>query len=124
MADRPTRRGRNDASLYSGITTSAAAKAQEQREESSKEKSHQRAVLTATEEIISRLFAQELELISRLDLMNIEAIVDNPQLKVELLARKRTAQHLRRIQKRLSNILREPKKIIETPEVGFGITEE
>jgi len=99
---------RNDGMLITGASSASFAK---QRVEAKEIKSAQRKKLLPAAEILSAEFDKEIEEISSIDYLNVEAMFSDEHLKAELMARKKTIERLKAIKLRLNNLLRDNKDV-------------
>lgn len=96
--------------FYSGLTSQSTAKIKAVKDERKKELSKTRNALLPVGEMLKAEFDKDIEKVSHIDYVALERLVNDYEVKAELLAQKRTVEILRSIQQRLNNLLRDNKE--------------
>lgn len=108
--------GRDDSSLYSGLSSSTfgITKDQETRAEKRKlkteDKQNKRVVLLPAGELVKSELQKEIDKFSNINYINVKAIIASGvpnALEIEMLSNDKTIAALRSVQARLNTILRE-----------------
>jgi hypothetical protein len=113
---------RNDSSLYSGMTSESAARARAARKETSENKREKRKVLLPYEEFIISEINKEIH-----DLIYTpyegEDLMSDMQFRSERRARRLAVEHLTKVRRRMTNIMRVPPEPVtqqEPEDDGFS----
>ena len=105
---------RDDSILYSGASSASFGQSKEQRirEAKSEEKREKRTKLQPAATVVFEEIEKEKKSVMFLQNIDIENAKDEKLFMVEMIARKKYVEYLQRLQNKLDNILREPKRTL------------
>lgn len=106
---------RDDSLLYSGSSSASfgSTKQQQVREIKSEQKKEQRTKLQPAAEVVFAEIEKEKQASMYLPNIDVERAADEKAFMIEAMARKKYTEYLTRLQNKLDNILREPKRTLK-----------
>lgn len=99
---------RDDSFLYSGLTSASTRANAAKREESKKNREHQRTVLTPAAELLVEQIEKERQKTTDISNLIMDPTSTEDNIKALLLAKKMHLEFLSNLQSVLQNVLREP----------------
>lgn len=106
---------RDDSILYSGASSASFGHSKQQpiRKSKSDEKREKRSRLQPAATVVFEEIEKEKQAVMYLQNIDIESVTDEKMFMVEVMARKKYVEYLQRLQNKLDNILREPKRTLK-----------